>query len=73
LRARRDRAAHVRSELDYLTHLVLRLYESKAVPADHPQRFRLEILFSPGAAYDPTEVRRQQRARPAPQQRVGWQ
>jgi inositol hexakisphosphate/diphosphoinositol-pentakisphosphate kinase len=42
--------------LDYLTHLVFRLYENKSVPADHPQRFKLEILFSPGAAYDPTEV-----------------
>jgi inositol hexakisphosphate/diphosphoinositol-pentakisphosphate kinase len=44
------------TELDYLTHLVFRLYENKSVPADHPLRFKLEILFSSGAAYAPTEV-----------------
>jgi inositol hexakisphosphate/diphosphoinositol-pentakisphosphate kinase len=44
------------SELDYLTHLVFRLYENMAVPADHPERFRIEILFCPGTAFDPTEV-----------------
>ena len=44
------------TELDYLTQLVFRLYENMSVPSNHPQRFKLEILFSPGASYDPTEV-----------------
>lgn len=44
------------SELDYLTHLVFRLYENMAVAADHPERFRIEILFCPGTAFDPTET-----------------
>ncbi|MEW5317234.1 MAG: hypothetical protein WDW38_008551 [Sanguina aurantia] len=43
-------------ELDYLTHVVMRMYESKVVPVDHPERFRVEILFSPGSAYSPFEV-----------------
>lgn len=44
------------TELDYLTHLVFRLYENKSVTADHPERFRIEVMFCPGAAYDPTQV-----------------
>eukprot|EP00775_Hariotina_reticulata_P002529 gene2529-2831_t len=44
------------TELDYLTQLVFRLYENTAVTADHPERFRLEILFTPGTAHDPTKV-----------------
>ncbi|KAJ9510909.1 hypothetical protein QJQ45_027864 [Haematococcus lacustris] len=43
-------------EFDYLTHIVLRMYENKAVPVDSSQRFRVEVLLSPGAAYDPTLV-----------------
>lgn len=43
-------------ELDYLTHLVLRLYEDMAVPANDPARFKIEILFTPGASHDPTQV-----------------
>jgi hypothetical protein len=35
---------------------VLLLFENMAVPADHPERFRIEILFCPGTALDPTEV-----------------
>lgn len=34
-----------------------RLYENTAVTADHPERFRLEILFTPGTAHDPTKVK----------------
>ena len=40
-------------ELDYMTHIVLRMYECKRAPVSSPDRFRLEVLFSPGAAYDP--------------------
>ncbi|KAI3438574.1 hypothetical protein D9Q98_001000 [Chlorella vulgaris] len=43
-------------ELDYMTHIVLRMFENVTLPLDDPNRFRLETLFSPGAAYDPTEV-----------------
>ncbi|KAJ9527101.1 hypothetical protein QJQ45_025193, partial [Haematococcus lacustris] len=49
-------------ELDYLTHLVLRLYENKTVPFGAPERFRVEMLFSPGANYDPFEVAAQAQA-----------
>jgi len=40
-------------ELDYMTHIVFRMFESKTLPLSDPRRFRVEILFSPGAAYDP--------------------
>jgi hypothetical protein len=35
-------------EFDYLTHIVLRMYENKNVPVHAPERFRVEISFSPG-------------------------
>ncbi|GAX74145.1 hypothetical protein CEUSTIGMA_g1594.t1 [Chlamydomonas eustigma] len=44
------------SEFDYLTHIVFRMYENKAVPVQDPKRFHVEISFSPGAAYNPVEV-----------------
>jgi hypothetical protein len=40
-------------ELDYTTHIVIRLYERMDVPASSPQRHRVELLFSPGASVDP--------------------
>lgn len=43
-------------ELDYLSHIVFRMYENKRVPIQDPQRFRLEVMFSPGAAFSPHEV-----------------
>eukprot|EP00955_Chlamydomonas_euryale_P045615 353195-Chlamydomonas_euryale.AAC.3 len=33
-----------------------RMYENKHVPVHAPERFRVEISFSPGAAYNPLEV-----------------
>ncbi len=30
-----------------------RMYENKSVPVDAPERFRVEILFSPGSNYNP--------------------
>lgn len=75
-------------QLDYLTHIVFRLYENFRVqeaprsplpsalsiaysplpthlhllqmPPDHPRRYRVEILFSPGCAFSPfnTDVRK---------------
>ena len=44
------------AELDYLTQIVIRMYEAKTVPFDSPERFRVEILFSPGANYNPFEA-----------------
>jgi inositol hexakisphosphate/diphosphoinositol-pentakisphosphate kinase len=29
------------------------MYENKSVPVDAPERFRVEILFSPGSNYNP--------------------
>jgi inositol-hexakisphosphate/diphosphoinositol-pentakisphosphate 1-kinase len=48
-----QRALQAATELDYMTHLVLRMFENKRLPLDDPGRFRVEVLFSPGAAYDP--------------------
>jgi inositol hexakisphosphate/diphosphoinositol-pentakisphosphate kinase len=43
-------------ELDYLTHIVLRMFENTAVPLEDPKRFRIELMFSNGAALSPLEV-----------------
>lgn len=43
-------------ELDYLTHIVLRMYENTAVSLNDPKRFRIELLFSCGAAVSPLEA-----------------
>jgi len=42
---------------DYLTQIVFRLYEDKRAPQSSPERFRVEVLFSPGAASDPEDDR----------------
>lgn len=44
-------------ELDYLTHMVLRMYENVDVPLSDPRRFRVDLTFSPGSALSPVEVR----------------
>eukprot|EP00127_Corallochytrium_limacisporum_P000132 Clim_evm15s5 gene=Clim_evmTU15s5 len=41
------------SELNYLSHIVLRLFENTKLPLDDPSRFRMEIHVSPGANIDP--------------------
>ena len=43
-------------ELCYLTQIVLRLFEDSRRPADDPRRFRVEILFSPGATATPMHM-----------------
>ena len=43
-------------ELDYLTHVVIRMYENMEVTKKDPQRFRVELEFSPGAALSPLDV-----------------
>ncbi|KAI8107858.1 hypothetical protein M9435_002885 [Picochlorum sp. BPE23] len=47
---------HKTSELDYMTHVVLRMFENKSLPLQDPGRFRVELLFSPGAGHNPHEV-----------------
>lgn len=32
------------------------MYENKSVPLDAPERFRVEILYSPGSNYNPFEL-----------------
>eukprot|EP00667_Euglena_gracilis_P000680 EG_transcript_680 len=39
-------------ELDYLSNIVLRLWEMKTCALDDPERFQVEAMFSPGALYD---------------------
>lgn len=40
-------------ELCYLTQIVMRVFEDSDRPMDDPKRFRVEILFSPGATATP--------------------
>jgi hypothetical protein len=44
------------SELCYLTQVVIRLFEDTQKPAEDPKRFRVEILFSPGATATPRHM-----------------
>jgi len=48
-------AQHLKGEkeLDYLTHIVFRMFERFHVPPSDPQRFRIEILFSSGVGLNP--------------------
>lgn len=43
-------------ELCYLTQIVIRLFEDTHLPMDDPRRFRVEILFSPGATATPLHI-----------------
>ena len=43
-------------ELDYLTHIVFRMFERFHVPPSDPRRFRIEILFSNGVSLHPFET-----------------
>ena len=40
-------------DLDYLTHIVFRMYECFNVPPTDPKRFRIEIMLSTGVCLDP--------------------
>ena len=44
------------SELCYLTQVVFRLFEDTQKPSEDPQRFRVEIFFSPGATATPLHM-----------------
>jgi len=49
-----EKQMKVQPIFDYLTQIVFRLYEDKRQPQNCPERFRVEVLFSPGAARDPS-------------------
>ena len=44
------------SELCYLTQVVIRLFEDTQKPPDDPKKFRVEIMFSPGATATPRHM-----------------
>ena len=43
-------------ERDYLTHVVIQMYEDMDKPIDDEARFRVEILFSPGSNEEKEET-----------------
>lgn len=43
-------------ELCYLTQVIIRLFENKTKDVSDPKRFRIEILFSPGATATPLHM-----------------
>ena len=49
------------AELCYLTQILLRLFEDNRRELDDPRRFRVEILFSPGAEATPLHMHEQDR------------
>lgn len=49
------------SELCYLTQIVMRLFEDSRWELTDPRRFRVEILFSPGATATPLHMHEQDR------------
>lgn len=52
-------------ELCYLTQVIIRLFENTSKEVNDPKRFRIEILFSPGATATPlhmSELRRDEDA-----------
>jgi hypothetical protein len=48
-------------ELCYLTQIVIRLFEDTGRSMDDPRRFRVEILFSPGATATPLHIQKSNR------------
>lgn len=43
-------------ELDYMSYIVLRMFENTEVALEDPKRFRIELTFSRGADLSPLEV-----------------
>eukprot|EP00959_Pyramimonas_sp_CCMP1952_P243529 5090398-Pyramimonas_sp.AAC.1 len=43
-------------ERDYLTHIVIRMFENMEKQIDDEHRFRIEVLFSPGVHCDPYDA-----------------
>ncbi|GAX21470.1 inositol-hexakisphosphate/diphosphoinositol-pentakisphosphate 1-kinase [Fistulifera solaris] len=48
-------------ELCYLTQIIMRVFEDARRPMDDPKRFRVEILFSPGATATPFHMHEKER------------
>ncbi|XP_052195947.1 inositol hexakisphosphate and diphosphoinositol-pentakisphosphate kinase VIP2 isoform X2 [Diospyros lotus] len=46
---------HKTKELDYMSYIVLRMFENTAVALEDPKRFRIEMTFSRGADLSPLE------------------
>ena len=40
-------------DLDYCSHIIFRLFENLNLDVNHPKRFRLELIMSPGSSKDP--------------------
>jgi len=51
----KDAEENMRTEpvFDYLTRIVFRLYEDKLADPNTPERYRVEVVYSPGAAGHP--------------------
>ncbi|KFK25742.1 hypothetical protein AALP_AA8G153900 [Arabis alpina] len=47
-------------ELDYMSYIVLRLFENTEVSLEDPKRFRIELTFSRGADLSPLEKKNQE-------------
>lgn len=64
-------------ELCYLTQIIMRVFEDARRPMDDPKRFRVEILFSPGATATPFHMHEKERDKDtsrfdtAPLQKIG--
>ncbi|KAL5149926.1 Inositol hexakisphosphate and diphosphoinositol-pentakisphosphate kinase VIP1 [Glycine soja] len=43
-------------ELDYMSHIVLRMFENTEVALEDPKRYRIELTYSRGADLSPLEV-----------------
>ncbi|GLU11159.1 hypothetical protein SLE2022_279230 [Rubroshorea leprosula] len=46
---------HKTRELDYMSYIVIRMFENTEVDLESPQRFRIELTFSRGADLSPLE------------------
>ncbi|XP_039009838.1 inositol hexakisphosphate and diphosphoinositol-pentakisphosphate kinase VIP2-like isoform X2 [Hibiscus syriacus] len=46
---------HKTKELDYMSHIVIRMFENTEVALEDPRRFRIELTFSNGADSSPLE------------------
>ncbi|XP_075638887.1 inositol hexakisphosphate and diphosphoinositol-pentakisphosphate kinase VIP1-like isoform X2 [Castanea sativa] len=46
---------HKTKELDYMSYIVLRMFENTAVKLEDPKRFRIDMTFSRGADLSPLE------------------
>ncbi|XP_057447569.1 inositol hexakisphosphate and diphosphoinositol-pentakisphosphate kinase VIP2-like isoform X2 [Lotus japonicus] len=46
-------------ELDYMSHIVLRMFENTEVALEDPKRYRIELTFSRGADLSPLENNRE--------------